>query len=178
MQKRRQNVGLGIFALLLALSPRPAAAQDAASSEIFAGYSFVHEAGIDHLDFPIGWNVSAALKINGWLALAGDIDGHRKTLDLLGSEVRLTSHAFLAGLRASATLGSFTEYGEVLAGWVRATGTVFGATDTTNHAALQPALGLDRAIGRRLSVRVEGAVRFIDSGQEVRVSTGVAYRFP
>jgi hypothetical protein len=176
MRRGRHNAVRAILALLLLGSARTAAAQDAAATDIFAGYSFLHEAGLDHLDFPLGWNVSATFRMNGWLALAADVDEHRKTLDLVDSEGRLTSRAFLGGLRASARLGSFVEYGELLAGIVRASGTVFGATDTINHFAIQPALGLDRAIGRRVSLRVEGALRFIDSGQEARVSTGVAYR--
>jgi hypothetical protein len=172
-----QRALCALFTLLLLLPTHRASAQGAASSEIFAGYSFLHEAGLDHLDFPRGWTVSAALRLNGWLAAAADIDDHRKTLDLVGSEGRLITRGFLVGPRASAKLGSFVEYGELLVGWVRATGTVFGATDTSNHLAIQPAIGLDHSIGGRFSARVEGAVRFIDSGQEVRVSTGVAYHF-
>jgi hypothetical protein len=109
--------------------------------------------------------------------VAVDIDGQYKTIAAIGSDVNLSSHAVTGGARASARLGRFVEFGQVLAGVVQSTGTLFGATETTRHAVLQPGAGLDYPLNERWAIRGELDVRFIVTGHELRVATGIVRAF-
>ena len=131
----------------------------------------------DKVTFPAGWAVSAAAPLTRWLSVAADVDGQYKTIPSFGSDVRLTSHAVTAGLRASARLGRFTEFGQVLGGIVQSTGTAFGATAARVFASVQPGLGLDYPLSANWAVRGEIDVRFISTGQEFRVAAGILRAF-
>ena len=167
-----------LLVLMVLGAPRMASAQEPARWQVFAGYASLTESDItDKLTFPAGWAVSAAARLNRWLSVAGDIDGQYKTIPFIGSDIHLTSHAVTGGVRASARIGRFVEFGQVLGGIVQSTGTAFGATDTTTYAAVQPGLGLDYPLGGKWAIRGELDVRFISTGQEVRVATGIVRAF-
>jgi hypothetical protein len=170
-----------LLSLVIAAAPRVAAAQPAqapARWEVSAGYTFMRESDItDTINFPAGWVAGAAVRVNHWLSIAADVDGQYKTIPSFGSDLYLTSHALTAGLRASARLGRFTEFGQVLGGIVQSTGTAFGATDTTTRAAVQPGLGLDYPLSANWAVRGELDVRFISTGQEIRAAAGIVRAF-
>ena len=89
----------------------------------------------------------------------------------------LSANALMVGGRASAKLGDFTEFGQVLVGRLRTEGTEFGSTDTNTRWAVQPGAGLDYPLNRKLALRGELDLRFIDTGQELRVVAGAVYRF-
>ncbi|HEX4348698.1 MAG TPA: outer membrane beta-barrel protein [Vicinamibacterales bacterium] len=162
---------------LLAATARPARAQEHAW-EASLGYSALHDAS-DHANFPLGFSVSGALPLNEWLSAVGDIDHQRKTLKLFdGSPGSLTSTGFLAGVRASSTRGSFTEFVQALAGGVTSAGTVFGTTDTTHHFAVQPAIGLDVRISDLWAIRGELDARWLSQGNEVRYVAALVFKAP
>jgi hypothetical protein len=176
-----------LLSLMVLAAPRVAAAQprQAAPSapsprrwQVSAGYTFMRESDItDKIDFPAGWFVGAAARVNCWLSVVGDVDGQYKTIPFVGNDTHLTSHAVTGGLRASARLGRFVEFGQVLGGIVQSTGTAFGTTETTTHATVQPGLGLDYQLGGKWAIRGELDVRFISTGQEIRVATGIVHAF-
>src|SRR5665213_1129741 len=133
-----------LLSLMIVAAPRVAAAQAAPALstlstlshwQVAAGYTFMRESDItDKINFPAGWVAGTAVRVNHWLSIAGEVDGQYKTIPFIGSDTRLTSHALSGGLRASAAIGRFVEFGQVLAGVVQSTGTAFGTTDTTTYA--------------------------------------------
>jgi len=167
-------------ALLAAPSTaRAQSAQESARWQLSGGYAFMAENDVtDKETFPRGWNVSGAVRLSSWLSIAADADGQYKTIPTLGGDIQLTSHALTGGLRASARLGKLTEFGQVLAGVVQSTGTAFGSSDTTRYRAIQPGLGLDYPCGPRWAIRGELDVRFLSTGQEIRVVAGIVRAFP
>jgi hypothetical protein len=175
-KQAKRAVRIVAGALLISAVPRLTTAQEPKRWQVSAGYSFMHDAA-DTLDFPAGWSVGVAGRLNRWLSFAGDVDSHYKTVPSIGSDVRLASHAFTFGGRASAKLGAFTEFGQVLVGVLHTTGTLFGFTDTETRVALQPGIGLDYPFKARWAVRGELDARFINTGQELRVVTGLVYAF-
>jgi hypothetical protein len=162
-------------------SARIASAQIApnpARWQVFGGYSLMAESDVsDKLTFPAGWAIAAAAPLNRWLSLAVDVDGQYDTIPSFGSDIQLASHAFTGGLRASARLGPFVEFGHFLVGAVRSTGSAFGATDTTSQFAMQPGGGFDFCLGPTWAIRGELDVRFMSTGQEIRFVTGLVRSF-
>src|SRR4051794_11063053 len=122
--------------LLLTIMFMPAAVS-AQTWEAWAGYSMLRETK-DQITFPAGWTFGAARIVNTWLAVVVDVDGQRKTIPSIGSDIVLTSHSFLAGARASRALGRFTESAQVCAGVLRAGGDAFGASSRSTSFAIQP----------------------------------------
>lgn len=152
----------------------PAAAQTPRPWQVSAGYSFMRVPN-ENLNFTVGWDVGTSVLLWRWLSIAADVDGHVSTIPSLGSDIKLTSHGFTAGARASARLGAFTEFGEALVGTVRSTGTLFGTTETTSHAVLQTGVGLDYPVSSRWAVRGELAARWLTTGHELRGVVGLVY---
>jgi hypothetical protein len=165
------------FLVLLALTaPRLSAAQSPARWQVFAGYAPLNDV-TDRVSYPAGWVVSVAGHLKAWLSVAGDVDGQYDTIPSIGSDFHLASHTVTVGPRASARLGRFVEFGQVLAGVIQSTNTVFGSTETTRHAVVQPGVGLDYPLSRKWAVRGELDARFINTGQEIRVVAGLVYVF-
>jgi Outer membrane protein beta-barrel domain len=164
--------------LLAAPSARAQSARESARWQLSGGYAFMVESDVTEKEtFPSGWNVSGAVRLTSWLSIAADADGQYKTIPTLGGDIQLTSHALTGGLRASARLGKLTEFGQVLAGAVRTTGTAFGSSDTTMYRAIQPGLGFDYPCGARWAIRGELDVRFLSTGEEIRVVAGIVRAF-
>lgn len=177
MFSRRACARCAAAALVLVVVPgRTAAAETPYSWDAYAGYTAMRDT-TDHLTFKHGWSLGTSVFINRWLSLAVDLDRQTaRTPTFDGGAFTFASQAFLGGFRASGRLGVFTEFGQVLIGRVNSTGSVFGATDTTHHIAIQPGLGLDFALRARWSVRGEVDARFLDSGREARLVAALAYR--
>ena len=166
---------LPLVILLLLGVARPATAQDARAWEISAGYSFMH-ASSDHLDFFNGWAAGAGARVHDWLSIVVDASGHRKTLAFVDADIHLSTLTLMAGGRATAALGRFSEFAQVLVGVLRTSGTLFDATDTTTHLVWQPGLGLDYPLTARISFRGELDVRLIDTDRQPRAVLGVVFR--
>jgi opacity protein-like surface antigen len=86
------------------------------------------------------------------------------------------------GARASARIGPFVEFGQILVGVVHASGSAFGTTMSSTHLGAQVGGGLDYPVTGRLSVRGEVDFRRsrgengADTARELRGVAGVVYR--
>ena len=165
----------GIF--VFSCFPRSAAAQGLKSWDAFAGYAFLRDAPSD-VNFPLGWAAGVSGSLNSWLSIAADTGGNYKTIPVIGSDVRLVVHTFMIGGRASARVGDFVEFGELLVGLAHTRGTAFGSTSTATDAAVQGGAGLDYPLNSKLAARGELDARFLRTGHEFRVVAGLVYIFP
>jgi hypothetical protein len=166
--------------LILGALPRHAHAQ--APIEISGGYSIAHDPR-DDVTLPSGWMAGAAIGLTPALAVVGDASVQYKTVALLSTDARLTVHTVMGGLRASARLGRVTEFGQILAGVVRTSGSSFGSTTTGTSVGVQPGVGVDFPFNGRLAARAEFDVRLIrhqsdatNGGHQFRFVAGLACR--
>jgi hypothetical protein len=174
-QKWRRSLAVAVTLALGAAVPAHAQEHP---WEAAAGYTALHDA-TDHVNYPLGFVVSGALPFSPWLSAVAEIDHHKKSEELFnGADVSLTSTGVLAGVRASSTRGSFTEFAQALAGGVSFTGSVFGATATARHFAVQPGIGLDVGLSDRWAVRGEVDARWLSHGNEVRYVVAIVFRAP
>jgi Outer membrane protein beta-barrel domain len=176
----RRSIVLGLL-LVLELS-RTAAAQTHRSVELSGGYAFVRDPTID-LSFPAGWSVGAAGTINDWLSAVADVSGSRASTPTIVEDLRFSVHAFMFGVRASARVGRFVEFGHVLVGPVHGSATAFGVTTTSTRVGTQVGAGLDYPLKQKLAVRGQIDWRWIrgdeqggDAEQQFRVVAGIVYR--
>jgi hypothetical protein len=179
--RRRARLSLVLGLLAIACLPRAVSTQAPPSLELSAGYSYLRDPRLD-LNFPIGWAVGAAGRVNAWLSAVADVSGSRTTFPTIAGDLGFGLRAFMFGARASAKVGPFVEFGQILVGVVHASGTAFGTTSSTTHAGAQIGAGLDCPLKGRLSVRGEidfrviGAEQGAGLGREVRGLAGVVYR--
>jgi hypothetical protein len=146
--------------------------------QLSGGYSWMLESDVTEKEtFPAGWAIAAAAHLNRWLSVAADVDGQYDTIPSFGSDFHLASHAFAGGLRASTRLGRVVEFGQFLAGVVRSSGTVFGVTDVTTQRVVQPGIGFEFPFAASWAISGELDVRFMSTGQEIRVVTGIVRAF-
>jgi outer membrane protein with beta-barrel domain len=170
------------IAALLCLLSRPTAAQIFTPLELSGGYSFVRDPRND-VSLPIGWMAGGGVTLNDWLSAVADVSGNHKTIAAFGSDVHISVHTAMAGVRGSVRVGRLMEFAQVLVGVVRGSGTAFGFTSTTNALGVQPGLGVDYPLNQRLAGRAQFDVRFIhsqpdgnDPGYEYRFVAGIVYR--
>jgi hypothetical protein len=159
--------------LLLCLSPRHVAAQT--GFEISGGYSLARDPR-DAVTLPAGWVAGAAWRLTPALSAVADASGQYKTVALFDSDARLCVLTLMGGVRASGRIGMLTEFVQVLAGIVRASGSAFGATTTGRSAAVQPGVGVDYPLATRWAARAELDVRVMRS-QPDATNGSVQYRF-
>jgi hypothetical protein len=158
--------------LLLLCLPRPGAAQ---TFELTGGYSLARDPR-DHVTLPAGWMAGAAITITPALSIVADASGQYTTVTLFNAEARLRVHTVMAGARAAARVGQLTEFGQLLIGAVRTSGTAFGATTTGQSLGVQPGVGVDYPLGRRWAARGQLDVRLIRH-QADATNGGLQFRF-
>ena len=159
----------GVSAAAMLALPQAAAAQ-AARPEVFGGYSYLYDpshaivqANADQNSLRVGWMAGAARPIlNDWLAIVGDVSGHRKRRLTFDGDVTLSFQAYMGGVRAAARIGPFIEFAQLLAGVVRSSGSQFGIEVHDSGFALQPGGGLDYPFASRLAARIEFDYRTVD----------------
>ena len=159
--------------LLLLLMPRHALAQT--PFEVSGGYSLAHDSR-DQVTLPAGWIAGAAIGLTPAFAAVADVSGQYKTVALLNADARLSVHTVLGGIRASARLGRLTEFGQILAGVVRTSGSAFGSTTTMLAIGVQPGAGVDYPLTPRWAARAELDVRLIAAQQDAQTG-GTQLRF-
>jgi len=169
------------LALWLCLLPRAAGAQTPV--ELSGGYALAHDSR-DIVLLPAGWSAGVAIGMTPVFSLAADVSGQYATITLVDADVRLSVHTLLGGIRASGRIGAFTEFGQVLVGVVRTSGSAFGSTSTARSFGIQPGVGLDYPLAHAWAARAELDVRLIgdqpdanNSGYELRFVAGLVYRF-
>jgi len=166
--------------LLLLLMSRQALAQT--PFEISGGYSLAHDYR-DQVTLPAGWIAGGAIDLTPAFAAVAEVSGQYKTVALLNTDARLSVHTVLAGVRASARVGPVTEFGQILAGVVRTSGSAFGSTTTVRALGVQPGAGVDYPLTARWTARAELDVRLIaaqqdaqNGGTQLRLAAGLVYR--
>ena len=159
--------------LLLALFPCPVHAQTV--FEVSGGYSLAHDPR-DAVTLPAGWFAGAAIRLTSALSAVADISGQYATIPLFESDARVTAHGVLGGLRLSARLGRITEFGQVLAGVVRTSGSAFGSTTSGQSLGVQPGAGIDYPLAPTWSARAELDLRLIAAQADAQ-NGGHQYRF-
>lgn len=170
VRSRGSRSALILVAAILCASP--ASAQ---GWQLWGGYSMLRETK-DQITFPAGWTAGAARSVNGWLSIVADVDGQKKSIPSIGSDIVLTSHAFLVGGRASKSLGRFTESAQVTLGILRADGDAFGSSSRSTAFALQPGLALEYPIAGQWSARAGVDLRLIHTGEQLRVVGAIVFR--
>jgi len=159
--------------LLLLLMPRQAMAQ--APFEVSGGYALAHDTR-DQVTLPAGWIAGAAIALTPAFAAVADVSGQYKTVALLNADARLRVHTVMAGVRGSARLGRLTEFGQILTGVVRTSGSAFGSTTTVHAIGVQPGAGVDYPLTPSWAARAELDVRLIAAQQDAQ-NAGTQLRF-
>ena len=172
--------------------PRSVHAQtpSTSSTEFFGGYSYLRDPGASVLtategddSFPLGWAAGAARPVRRAIAVVGDVSGQYKTRTTFDNDVKLSFHAFMAGPRASATIGRVAEFAQILVGAVHARGSGFGVTTSLTTLGVQPGGGIDYPLGSRFAARLELDYRWIkgsaegrEAANQLRAIVAVVYR--
>lgn len=159
--------------VLLALVPRHASAQ--VPLEISGGYSLAHDPR-DEVTLPGGWMAGTAVGLTSLLSVVADVSGQHRTIALLGDDARLAVLSLTGGVRASASVGRLTEFGQIVAGAVRTSGSAFGSTAIRHSASVQPGIGVDYPLTRRWAARAQIDVRLMRSQPDAQ-NGGLQYRF-
>src|SRR4051812_11639187 len=104
--------GAGVVLLLTipGAFTQPARAQT--PIEITGGYSVAHDPR-DEVTLPAGWMAGAGIGLTPVLSVVGDVSGQYTTIALVSTDVRLTVHTAMGGLRAAGRLGRITEFGQI-----------------------------------------------------------------
>jgi opacity protein-like surface antigen len=153
-------IGAGV--LLVTAAPRLAGAQTWTPREISGGYVYLNDSD-NQIGLPAGWMAGGSWRLTDWLSAVGEGGISARTTTTFGSELRVRVGTVLGGARASASLGPFREFGQVLTGAVLSSGTGFGVTSTDTAFGVQPGAGLDYPVTARVAARAEVDVRFIRS---------------
>jgi hypothetical protein len=170
----------GWILLLIALAPRSSAAQ--VPLEISGGYSAARDPR-DQITLPAGWVAGAAFVLTPALSVVGEISGQYKTLAVVNVDARVSTHTVMGGFRASARVGRLTEFGQILGGVVRFSGSAFGATTVAHVLGIQSGVGIDYPLSPKWAARAQIDVRFmrsqpdaVNGGYQYRFATAVVYR--
>ena len=149
---------------------------------ISGGYAFLSDPQSE-TEFRAGWAIGAAMTFRGWLSAVADASGSYATVNGFASDTHLSVHAVMGGARASAKIGRVTEFLQALAGPTRAAGSRFGVAESTTAFAVQPGIGLDVPLGRRMAARAELDARYIHSkpdgneaGHQIRFVAAIVLR--
>ena len=166
-------------ALLVAVGPAAASAQDASKGDAFAGYSMLASDG----ETLHGWHAAMGWGVSGHIGLLLDVSGHQGS-DPEGTDVSLLS--LMAGPRLTFGIGGrMRPFVHVIGGVVRSKASVSvfdveiseSATDFGGAAGG----GFDVGVGERWALRIAGDYRVLKVDQETasdpRFSAGVVYKF-
>ena len=115
--------------------------------------------------------------LNRWLSVAADVDGQYKTIPFSGATSishRTRSPAAFAHRRDSVASSSSDRCSPASC----APAARFSAlTDTTTQRVVQPGIGFEYPLAASWAISSELDVRFMSTGQEIRVVTGIVRAF-
>lgn len=143
----------------------PAAAQDPAGDVAFS-YALMHDSDIEET-FPTGWSVAVNGNVSSIFGIVGEVGGHYKTIDLLGSDLSVSVHTFMGGVRFRKEDSKMVPFAQVLAGMARAGASFLGASEDATEFAVQPGGGVDVRLTERFGIRVQGDYRIITSDEHI-----------
>ena len=130
----------------------------------------------DEVTLPSGWMAGAALRLTPTFSAVADVSGQYKTVALFNTNARLRMLTAMAGVRASARVGPLTEFGQLMVGVVRASGSAFGSTTSGRSLSVQPGVGVDYPIAKAWVARAELDLRLF-AAQPDTFNAGYQYRF-
>ena len=157
---RRWCVLVGALVLVVAL-PLRASAQS--KMDFSLGYSVMHDSDAQ-TNFPLGWYASIGAPISPMWAIAADVSGNYKSIELApGVDAKLKVHTFMAGPKVASRQGQMTPWAQVLVGAASLSGSVFGIGDSETDFAWAPGGGVDFNVQNSFGVRLGANLRFIHS---------------
>jgi len=168
---------IGCVALLTLGGAVPAFAQKASAGDLAVGYDILHDSGTT---FPLGWVVAYGGNVSRTTALVAEASGSYKSLNVLGTSVSLSEHAFLGGVRFKGGSRNVTGFGQALVGLARLGAGVLGTSASANTLCIQPGAGVDIRLSGAAAFRIQGDYRFLHSSSsgnanEFRIAFGVAF---
>jgi hypothetical protein len=176
---------LCVVVVLLALTPRPAAAQEEPGIEIGGGAAVLRDT--KNTVNLRGWYLEAAAKVRPGVSVVVEGSSTWRTQPLYAGDfevARLTLrvNSVMAGARLSTHVWKAREVAQILAGRLSATGSNASAPDPTPHWVIQPGIGLEFPLMSRLALRIQLDGRFIgadgrgnENGVQFRLASGVVY---
>jgi hypothetical protein len=173
----------GLFCVLILVGvvtvPSRALAADYPTVEVAGGYAILHDNSVSQ-NFPTGWFLSASGNISQVLGIVGELSGAYKTASLLGTDVNLSMHSFMAGPKFASRQGQVTPFAQLLVGAARASGGILGVSVSETDLAVQPGAGIDVNLGPNLGFRLGANYRIIkatdSSVKEFQFVAGIVYR--
>ena len=172
-------IAIGI--MLGAAAPCAAGGETWWPQEVSGGYVYLNDSD-NQIGLPAGWMAGGSWRLTDWLSAVGEGGSSARTTTF-AADLRFRVGAVLGGARASASLGPFREFGQVLAGAVLSSAAGLGVTSTDTALGIQPGAGLDYPITPRVAARGEVDVRFIRSrssgstpAHEIRLLVGVVLK--
>ena len=186
---------LWLFTVTIILLCEVATGQIPRTGNAFFGYSYsqgqvLSDAASGSINTN-GWEGSVEGKFLPWFGVVADLDWHYgdrrlscTTSPTCSSGVALVTgsrHNFLIGPRASTSIGKYTPFVQLLIGASLQTNSGAGITTTDISFATAFGGGLDYKLLKAVALR--GQIDFIHaslfgrSGNDVRISTGIVFKF-
>jgi Outer membrane protein beta-barrel domain len=164
-------------ALLVAMGPLAASAQDASKGDVFAGYSMLATDG----ETMHGWHAALGWGLSGRFGLLLDVSGHQGTVE--GTDIGTLS--LMAGPRVTFGAGRLRPFLHVIGGVVRSKASVsvfdIEISESTTDFGGAAGGGFDIGLGDRWAIRLAGDYRVVkvddETASDPRFSAGVAYNF-
>jgi hypothetical protein len=151
---------------------RPAMAQDPPPPvDVGVAFSFMHENYLK-TNLTSGWVLSVQKHMNEHFSLVGEGNGNYWRTKAFPRFIPYSAwvHSIQGGPRIQANASDkLTVFGQVLAGWVRRSRSNPGSIivpeneGDINTLGLQPGVGVDVRINRKVAVRLEGDYRLLKS---------------
>lgn len=166
-----------LLAVLLLLISVPAMAQNTPKAEVFGGYSFVPDAGVEQILH--GWNTSVNGNINNWLGIKGDFSGHYATRGGLKVKLHILTFGPQFSYRKKEKVVPFFH---ALFGGGWASAGFEGIAYSHGAFAMNIGGGLDWVAHKNCAVRVIQLDLLVtrfgpDSSFDPRISAGIVFRF-
>jgi hypothetical protein len=157
----------------------PACAQQSQGGDVAFSYAILRDFEIDQT-FPTGWLVAVNGNVSRAFGVVGEVGGNYKTIQVLGTDLNLSVHTFLAGVRLRNESRGAVPFAQFLVGAARGSAGLLGESGSVTHFAFQPGGGVDIRITDRFGIRAQGDVRVITGDTtttEFRFAAGAVVGF-
>ena len=164
-----------VLILFVGLLSIPLVAQDYPKAEVFGGYQFLHSEGENFN----GWNASVTGNVTKAFGVTGDFSGSYKTISGIDFKVYSYTGGPVLNLNHEGTVNPFVH---ALFGGAHFVGSAGGNSASLNGFTMLYGGGADVKMSKLLALR--GQVDWVyyhvsgaNSSKNVRISTGVVFRF-